>query len=154
VDQFVEAINGTENRDRLGLGMEGQMPAPRAQLRGSPMSGIDEPDDLRAVPGAVAQPPSQAAGHPSRSDEENAAGSGARPRQRRLHSRCRSARNLLRVIHESLSFPRFAVRGGCDMRAVDALRSHDSDTGTYHPWPAPLDSVFSQALKSTEPTLN
>ena len=38
--------------------------------------------------------------------------------------------------------------------ARDRLGPDNLDAGRYHPWQTPLDSVFPQALQSTEPTLN
>jgi len=69
VDKFVEAIDGTQDRDRLGLRMEGQMPASWAQVRGSPVAGIDKADDFRSVPGSLAQPPGQSPRRTPRSDQ-------------------------------------------------------------------------------------
>ena len=52
VDQLVEAIDAAQDRDGIGLGMEGQMAAPRPQARGSGMTGVDEADDRQPAPRA------------------------------------------------------------------------------------------------------
>src|SRR5208282_2575131 len=72
VDELVEAIDGTQYRDRVRFWMEGQMAAPRAQLRGSAMAGVDEADDLWSAPGSLAQPPRQSACSAPRPDQNDA----------------------------------------------------------------------------------
>ena len=73
VDQLVEAVDGAQDRHGIGLGMEGEMPAPGSQARGSAMTRVDKPDDRRAAPRALAQPAYQAASVPPGPDQQNAA---------------------------------------------------------------------------------
>jgi len=136
VDKLVEAIDGTQYRDRIGLRMEGQMPAPRAQLRSSAMAGVDEAHDLWSAPGSVTPAPGQPPRGAPCPDQHDAPGTEALQTGHRLDVWLLT-RNLLRVFHESPPIPRSAVRGGCDPCVRDPLGSDNLDAGRYHPWQAP-----------------
>jgi len=136
VDKLVEAIDGTQYRDWIGLRMEGQMPAPRAQLRGSAMPGVDKADDLRSTPGSVTQAPGQPPRGAPRPNQHDATGRKARPAGRHVDVRLLAC-GLLRVFHESPTIPRFAARRGCDAFIRDPLGSDNLAAGRYHPWQAP-----------------
>jgi hypothetical protein len=132
VDNLVELLDGTQNRHRISLRMEGQMPASRTQMGGSAMAGIDEADDLRADPGLLAQLPCQAAGNSPGADQYDPA------RGRRLEMRPWSCTRLRwGVFHDSPPICGPAAFCGWDVRTRDPLGSVNFNAGRYHPWQTP-----------------
>ena len=148
IHRLIEAVQPTQDGDRVGSRMNGQVAASRPRLGQMMVAGVHEADDRHAPPGCPVQVMEQLPGVAPGPDQNDPV-----PRRATDPRRFVRFRMLQGIIHELPPIHRSPSRRGELAGAMDREALRDVHDSCSHPWLPRIHAVLLQFSPSAGPTV-